>query len=138
MNAEIISIGTELLLGRITDTNARFLSHQLSGFGIDVFYRQTVGDNKFRLKAALKIASLRADLIITIGGLGPTVDDITLKTVSELLGLKLIKSNYILNRIKKYFSSRGLVIPSSISSYCVTPQGGIIFKNDYGTAPGVF
>lgn len=138
MKAEIISIGTELLLGRILDTNAKFLSQELSKLGIDVFFRQTAGDNPKRLKNALEVASKRANFIITIGGLGPTIDDITLGAVSDFFGLKLIKNNYTLSRIRKYFKTSGAPMPPNNISQSFIPIGSALFKNDFGTAPGIY
>lgn len=137
MKAEIISIGTELLLGKITDTNSQFLSNALSKLGIDVFYRQTVGDNPRRLIECLNIAARRADLIITIGGLGPTVDDITIKSTADFLKLDLIQSKYVINQLEKYFKLRGISLPPDNIKQAVIPKGSIIFKNTFGTAPGI-
>src|SRR5215475_8873831 len=86
MRAEILSIGTELLLGNITDTNATYLAQQLSGLGIDLYFVSTVGDNQQRVVETLRRAWERADLVITTGGLGPTEDDLTRESIAELLG----------------------------------------------------
>ena len=90
MNAEIISVGTELLLGQILNTDARFISEQLASAGINLFYTTVVGDNAKRLKEAAKQAFARAELVIFTGGLGPTGDDLTKETVSEYFGLKTV------------------------------------------------
>ena len=89
MKAEIIATGTELLLGQITNTNARFLSEKLAEKGIDVYWHTVVGDNPSRVEEALRTALSRADLILTSGGLGPTMDDLTKETLAEVLGLPL-------------------------------------------------
>jgi nicotinamide-nucleotide amidase len=96
MKAEIIAIGTELLLGHIVNTNAAFLSQKLAEIGIDVYYQTTVGDNPGRLEEAIKKAAARSDIVITSGGLGPTVDDITIETIARLIkrkGVKWIRNN---------------------------------------------
>ena len=90
MRAEIISVGTELLLGEIVDTNAAFLSEELAALGIELYHRTTVGDNAQRLKLAITEALARVDLVLTSGGLGPTADDLTKETVAEVLGLSLV------------------------------------------------
>src|SRR5262249_31961640 len=89
MQAEIWVIGTELLLGQIIDTNATYLAQQLSSIGIDLYYKSTVGDNKGRIVETLKMASERSDLVITTGGIGPTLDDMTRESVAEVLGVPL-------------------------------------------------
>jgi nicotinamide-nucleotide amidase len=86
VRAEIISVGTELLLGQIVDTNAAYLSQVLSSLGIDIYYRSTVGDNAARLADTLNTALSRSDVVITIGGLGPTEDDLTKETIADALG----------------------------------------------------
>ncbi|MFT8339144.1 molybdopterin-binding protein, partial [Schleiferilactobacillus harbinensis] len=85
MQAEIIAVGTEMLLGEITDTNSPYLARQLAQLGIDIYYQETVGDNPQRITALLQQASQRSDLVILIGGLGPTADDVTKRTVAEFL-----------------------------------------------------
>ena len=91
MKAEIISVGTELLLGDIVDTDAVFLAQMLSRLGISLHFRSTVGDNPERLKETLRQAFSRADLVLTIGGLGPTLDDLTKEVVAEVLGIEFIE-----------------------------------------------
>ena len=95
MKAEIINIGTEILLGHIANTNAAYLSRKLAELGIDVYYHSTVGDNPLRLYAAIMRGLGRSDIVITTGGLGPTVDDITLKTIVMMLRKKLIYKDYV-------------------------------------------
>src|SRR5690606_40252623 len=90
MNAEIIAVGSELLLGQIANTNAQFLSKQLAEIGVNVFYHSVVGDNSERLVSALKVSQSRSDLIIFTGGLGPTKDDLTKETIARVLGKKLV------------------------------------------------
>ncbi len=94
MKAEIINIGTEILLGHIVNTNSAYLSRKLAELGIDVYYHTTIGDNPLRLYAAIQRALGRSDIVITTGGLGPTVDDITLETIARVLDKKLIYKNH--------------------------------------------
>ena len=101
--AEIIAVGTELLLGNIVNTNARDISEALSTVGVNVFWHTVVGDNPQRLKEALEIARHRADIIITTGGLGPTYDDLTKQTICETFGQTLVLHQDILDGIRKYF-----------------------------------
>ncbi|MCG4586134.1 molybdopterin-binding protein, partial [Anaerosalibacter bizertensis] len=108
MKSEIISVGSELLLGNTVNTNASFLSRKLAELGIDVFYHTVVGDNVYRLKTITKIALDRSDLIIYTGGLGPTEDDLTKEVVSETLGVDLELDNVHLAKIKKYFEKRNM------------------------------
>ena len=107
MRAEIISVGTELLLGEIVDTNAVFLSQELATLGIELYHRTTVGDNARRLQEVITTALARADLVITIGGLGPTADDLTKETVAAVLGLPLVLDRPSLARIEANFARIG-------------------------------
>jgi len=137
MKAEIISVGTELLLGHIINTNAAFLGRELAASGIDLYRITTVGDNIERLKKCLETALERADIVITTGGLGPTIDDITIRAVSELTGKKLVLNRSILNRLNKYFRSRGIGSPCDGKRQAYVPEGAMIFDNKIGTAPGI-
>lgn len=103
MNAEILAVGTEILLGDIVNTNAQYIAQGLAELGIDVFYQTVVGDNPDRMKTAMNIAFERADIIITTGGLGPTGDDLTKEIGAEYFGRKLILDEKALDRIKKFF-----------------------------------
>ena len=136
VRAEIISVGTELLLGQIVDTNAPYLSEKLSAFGIDVFYRVTVGDNTARLAEALNTALSRADLVITIGGLGPTQDDLTKETIAEVLGERMAADPESEKAIRAFFERRGLPIAQSNLKQALKPESGIAIPNSVGTAPG--
>ncbi len=135
--AEIISIGTELLLGNIVDTNAQYISKTLSRLGVNLYFRQTVGDSPSRLIESLKLASTRSDLIITIGGLGPTIDDITIKTVANFTHAKLVKNDYVIKKLESYFLARGLKVPPDNFKQALIPEKGTIIKNEFGTAPGI-
>ena len=102
--AELIAVGTELLLGNIANTDAQMLSQGLSTLGINVYYHTVVGDNPQRLKAAVELAKTRADLIITTGGLGPTCDDLTKNVLAECFGKKLVFDEESARRIRAYFA----------------------------------
>ncbi|MFW6211042.1 MAG: competence/damage-inducible protein A [bacterium] len=136
MNAEVITAGTELLLGDVIDTNAPYLSGKLAENGIDVYYRTTTGDNKERLVRAIETAAGRSDLIIITGGLGPTVDDITRCAVSDFTGRKLSRNEKVLSEIKEFFNTRGIKMPESNVIQSMFPKGSIIMENRIGTAPG--
>src|SRR5215213_11956043 len=100
MRAEIISIGTELLLGEIIDTNAAWLAQQLAAIGVDVYFRTTVGDNVNRIASTIQIAMERADVIITTGGLGPTVDDMTRDAIAQAVNVPLVLSPELVEQIR--------------------------------------
>jgi len=136
MKAEIFSIGTELLLGQILDTNAQFLSQELANLGINVYYRKTVGDNHERLTNALKEAFRTSDLIICTGGLGPTEDDITAKCVADSLSRELYLNEIELKRLENLFTSRGRVMTKNQAKQVHFPIDSIIIPNPTGTAPG--
>jgi len=137
MNAEIVSIGTELLLGDIVNTNAAFLSRKLAEAGIDVFQQITVGDNPARLTAAILRALGRSDVVITSGGLGPTVDDITMETVAHILRRPLVLNKTVLKGVKAYFKLRNVRFPEECSRQAYIPEGVTLVCNDVGTAPGL-
>jgi nicotinamide-nucleotide amidase len=137
MNAEIISIGTELLLGRVVNTNAAYLSRKLAELGIDVYYHTTVGDNPRRLTEAIRRAQLRSDIVIMTGGLGPTVDDITTETLAFLTGKKLMLNRTVLKDLKDYFKMRGFKMPPNNMKQAYLPDGVKWIRNRVGTAPGL-
>ena len=136
--AEIISVGTELLLGNIANTDARDISQMLSEIGINVYFHTVVGDNPERLKDAVKIARSRADIIITTGGLGPTYDDLTKQTLAESFGKKLIFDEKEAEEIRTYFSQRLHSHAMTDNNYqqALLPEGCVPFHNACGTAPG--
>lgn len=111
MVAEIICVGTELLLGQILNTNSQYLAQKLAELGIDLYFQTTVGDNMERLKMAIDIATKRADILIFTGGLGPTSDDITKEAVADYFGLKLVLDEDVLRRIEKFFERRQVMMP---------------------------
>ena len=136
MKAEIISIGTELLLGEITDTNASFLASQLPGLGIDLYWISQVGDNQARLVKTLKRAWQRSDLILTTGGLGPTEDDITREAIAELMGEKLKPVPALERELRDFFGRLRREMPlSNLKQATLIPSAGVI-RNAGGTAPG--
>jgi nicotinamide-nucleotide amidase len=136
LRAEIISVGTELLLGQIVDTNAAFLSWQLADLGIDLLYRSTVGDNFERIAGSIREALSRSDAVITIGGLGPTEDDITKEAVAEALGAEMVIDEESAERIRGFFRSRGLQMPERNLKQALVPKNGRAIANEVGTAPG--
>lgn len=135
-NAELIAVGTELLLGNIANTDAQMLSKELSALGINVFYHTVVGDNPERLRAAVQIAKNRADIIITTGGLGPTCDDLTKVALAEAFGKKLVYDEGSAERIKSFFAGIGREMTENNLQQAMLPEGCTIFQNDWGTAPG--
>ena len=137
MKAEIISIGTEILLGHIINTNASYLSEKLAESGIDVYYHTTVGDNPARLAQSLKQAVSRSDIVITTGGLGPTVDDITTETVATLTARPLVLNKSILKDLKKYFKIRKHKFPPENIRQAYIPEGAKWIANKVGTAPSL-
>lgn len=134
--AEILAIGTELLMGQIANTNAQYLSQQLPIVGVGVYYHSVVGDNPTRLKESLLLAMSRSDVIIMTGGLGPTQDDLTKQTVADCLGLGLRFDAESAEAIKTYFSKQGKEMVESNLRQAYFPEGAKIFRNDHGTAPG--
>lgn len=135
VSAEIVCVGTELLLGDIVDTNSVHLSRGLAELGINLFHRETVGDNYDRLVRVLKSAIKENDIVITSGGLGPTCDDITKEAVAEAMELPLVLHEESLERIKAYFRKRGTAMTENNVKQAYIPKGAIVFDNDYGTAP---
>jgi nicotinamide-nucleotide amidase len=137
MKAEIICIGTELLLGQIVDTNAAYLAKELAGLGIELYHKSTVGDNLQRLEAILQIAWARADLLILSGGLGPTQDDLTREAIAGLLGENLECNEAALNEIRAFFARIDRPMADSNARQALFPPSGRIIPNPIGTAPGL-
>lgn len=137
MKCEIIAVGTELLLGNIVNSNARYLSEKLAELGIDVHYHITVGDNIGRLKDVIETSLKRSDIIITTGGLGPTDDDLTKEGVVEALGLKLIPHKQSLEKLEGYFREANRPMPECNKKQGYIPEGAKVLENDNGTAPGI-
>lgn len=133
MNCEILSVGTELLLGEIANLDAQIISQGLSEQGIDVFYHTVVGDNPERLKKALDTARQRAGIIITTGGLGPTADDLTKETIAAAFGRRLVMDPVQQKRLHERMGAR--MTPNN-EKQAVLPEGCTVLENDWGTAPG--
>lgn len=137
MVAEIICVGTELLLGQILNTNAQYLSQKLANLGIDLYFQTTVGDNLNRLKSAIDIAIKRSDILLFTGGLGPTSDDITKEAVCEYFRKKLVLNQEVLRKIEEFFKRRGVNMPEINKKQAYVPEDSIILENKHGTAPGL-
>ena len=138
MVAELISVGTELLMGNIVNTNVAYLSRELAAIGVSVYYQSTVGDNKERLSAAIKQALSRADVVILSGGLGPTADDLTKECAAEVLGKALYLDERSKDRITAYFQKMNRKnITENNWKQALIPEGAIILDNNNGTAPGI-
>lgn len=138
MVAELISVGTELLMGNIVNTNAAYLSKKLAAIGVSVYYQSTVGDNKERLKKAIETAISRADVVILSGGLGPTADDLTKETAAEVLGRDMYLDERSMERIRAYFEALHRTnITENNWKQAMIPEQAIILDNNNGTAPGI-
>lgn len=137
MKVEIIAVGSELLLGQITNTNASFISSRLAEIGADVYYHTVVGDNPNRLKEAIEIAEKRADTLIFSGGLGPTKDDMTKETIAKHIGLELVSDAEALNYIEDFFkrSKRGMT--ENNKKQALVFKGAKVLANRTGMAPGM-
>ena len=136
-NAEILCVGTEILIGDIINTNAAHISRRLAELGINQYYQAVVGDNPGRLSECIKGALERCDLLILSGGLGPTYDDLTKETAAEAVGRRLYLHKESLERIKKYFSELGREMSDNNVKQAMIPEGSVVFDNDNGTAPGM-
>jgi nicotinamide-nucleotide amidase len=135
--AETLSIGTELLLGDVLDTNSQFLAIELAQLGINCFFRSVVGDNKERIHSVLRNALNRADIVITTGGLGPTPDDLTTESIADFFGAKMIMDQAVLANIEAFFRIRNYKMPQSNSKQALLPEGADWLPNPRGTAPGM-
>jgi nicotinamide-nucleotide amidase len=136
MKSAILSVGTELLFGQITNTNSVFLSQQLNDLGIDVMYHYTVGDNPKRLAEMIKQAFTDCDLILTTGGLGPTQDDLTKEIAAEVLHDELVLHEDLLKGLEDYFSQINREMTENNKKQAYLPSRALMFDNDAGTAPG--
>ena len=134
---ELISVGTEILLGDILNTDAQYLSIELAKLGISVIHQSTVGDNRERLLAQLDEAAKRSDIIILSGGLGPTPDDLTKEVCCEFFGKEMVLHEPTVEKIKNYFSSKGMEMAQNNLKQAMLPKDCVIFPNDNGTAPGM-
>lgn len=136
MNAEVLCIGTEILLGDIINTNGAFLARQLAALGIDIYHQSVVGDNDGRLKKSLELALSRADMVITTGGLGPTYDDVTKKAVAEYFGVGMVLHEPSMDKIRALEEKMKHSVASNVLQAMV-PEGSTVFFNDTGFAPGI-
>jgi len=136
MRAELIAVGTEILLGDIVNTNAQFLSKELASIGIGVYNQEVVGDNEERLFEALEIALNRSDMVITTGGLGPTDDDLTKETACKYFGMKMELHKKSYDELVKYFNKVGKELTDNNLKQAYFPKEAKVLDNPNGTAPG--
>ena len=136
MRAEIITVGTEILLGDIVNTNSQFLAKELANLGVEVYYQGTVGDNEDRLLESLEESLNRSDMVITTGGLGPTKDDLTKETAAKLFNQELVFHEESWCEIEAYFNKLGKVPTENNKKQAYFPKEAIVLKNNNGTAPG--
>lgn len=136
MNAELIAVGSELLMGQIANTDAKYITSRLSSLGINVHFHTVVGDNRTRLNEALKIAFSRCECVILTGGLGPTYDDMTKETVASFFNLTLIEDKKALSDIEEYFKKRNRDMTPSNRKQALVPEDSTVLYNEHGTAPG--
>lgn len=137
MKVEILAVGSEILLGQITNTNATFISQQLAQIGANVYFHTVVGDNPDRLKDAIEIAEKRADVILLTGGLGPTKDDMTKETISQHLGLKLVMDEEALSSIEAYFQRAKRTMTENNRKQALVFEASTVLVNRTGMAPGM-
>ena len=136
MKAEIVAVGTELLLGQIVDTNSAHIARLLTTVGLDVHFKSTVGDNLDRIKATLQTALNRSDIVITTGGIGPTLDDLTRDAIAEVTGRRLTFQPHLYQQIEQFFTRLGRPVGENNRRQAYIPEGAIPIENPVGTAPG--
>ena len=136
MRAEIITVGTEILLGDIVNTNSQYLAKELADLGVEVYYQGTVGDNEERLLKYFEESLNRSDMVITTGGLGPTKDDLTKETAAKFFNQELVLDEKSWNKIEIYFNKLGRVPTENNKKQAYFPKDAIILENNNGTAPG--
>lgn len=136
MKAEIIAVGTELLLGQIVDTNSAYIAQQIATVGLDLHFKSTVGDNLERIKSTLLAALRRSDFIITTGGIGPTLDDLTREAVAEVLNRPLVFQPHLFEQVSDFFRRLGRSVSENNRKQAFIPEGAIPIENPVGTAPG--
>ena len=137
MIAEVVAVGTELLLGQIVDTNSSWIGQRLAEAGIDAHYQVKVGDNQARIVTALRAALARSDAVLVCGGLGPTQDDITRQALAEVMGAELVRDEEVLERIKAMFSARQREMAPTNARQADVPEGATVIPQTRGTAPGL-
>lgn len=136
MKAEIITVGTEILLGDIVNTNSQYLAKELADLGVEVYYQGTVGDNEDRLLQSIEESLNRSDMVITTGGLGPTKDDLTKETAAKFFNQELVLDEKSWNKIEIYFNKLGKIPTENNKKQAYFPKDAIILENNNGTAPG--
>lgn len=138
MIAELVFVGTEILLGNIVNTNGAFLAEKCAELGLSCYYQTVVGDNEERMKETLKQAISRSDIVIVCGGLGPTPDDLTKEVAAQVMGMELQEDLHTKERIEEYFrNSQWKEIPDSNWKQALVPKGALVLDNSNGTAPGL-
>ncbi len=137
MVVELISVGTEILLGNIVNTNAAYLAEKCAGLGLACYYQSVVGDNETRLHQTIQCAVGRSDIVILSGGLGPTEDDLTKETAAKVMGKELVTDEHTKALIEEFFAKRGSVPTDNNWKQALVPEGAIVVDNDNGTAPGI-
>ncbi len=135
IRGEIVAIGTEMLLGDLIDTNSAYIARQLKAVGVNMYYKTTVGDNLERMAAVIGQAHDRTQVVITTGGLGPTVDDMTRAAVAKVMGVELEFRQELYDYIDKYFARRGFKMTDNNRKQAFVPEGATIIENPRGTAP---
>src|SRR5215813_2902594 len=138
LSAEIIAIGSEMLTPVFQDTNSLYLTEQLNIIGIPVVMKTIVGDDEHYLEQAVRGSMARTPIIITIGGLGPTEDDLTRKVVARVLQRQLVLNQEILDKLQRRFKGRGVPMPANNARQALVPTGSDILENNNGTAPGLW
>lgn len=136
--AEIVAVGTELLLGQIANTNAQWLSEQLATYGINVYNHTVVGDNLDRVEQAFRLAQSRSDIVIVTGGLGPTEDDLTREGFEQLTGLEIIEDKTTMEKIESYYKERNRTMTPNNRKQARVFKGASVLKNNAGMAPGMY
>jgi len=137
MTVEIITIGNELLQGLGTDTNGPWIAERLASIGLEVHYKTTVGDDTGRMAEAFRAAAHRASIVIATGGLGPTPDDLTRKTIATVFRRRLVLDEVVLDRIRARFRQRGIEMPAINEVQALIPRGAKVIENPRGSAPGL-
>ncbi len=137
MVVELISVGTEILLGNIVNTNAAYLAEKCAALGLPCYYQDVVGDNEERLSETIRLALSRADIVLLSGGLGPTQDDLTKEAAAKVLGKNLYLHEASKASIQNYFDKRGLELTDNNWKQAMVPEGSIVLDNPNGTAPGI-
>lgn len=137
MTVELLSVGTEILMGNIVNTNAAWLAGECAALGLSCYYQSVVGDNEERLREQMETALGRSDIVILTGGLGPTTDDLTKETAALVMGKKLVTDPHSLERVEAYFKLRGIEMTENNKKQALIPEGARVLDNDNGTAPGL-